>query len=302
MTDPATDANRAAEGGARPGRRRPPDPIPRSRTQWATRYGRSLIEWMRFRGPISRVERFCFFIGYARSGHTLVASLLDAHRDVVISNELDAFRYFEHGFRKRQVYGLILWHERLFSHEKRGFDYSVRGEHQREASHLQVIGDKRGAATGFRLAADPSLLEHTRHLVKVPIRVIQHARNPFDVIATNARVEAGPDAEPRLTEAIRWFGMWSNNLARIRPHLGPDELIETYHEELVSAPATVLSQLCTFIGVRADGPYLENCASSVWPSPRVSRHTVDWSEEQIDAVLEIISSHSWLNRYSFTGE
>ncbi len=63
MTDPAT----------RPGRRRPPDPIPRSRTQWATRYGRSLIEWMRFRGPISRVERFCFFIGYARSGHTLVA-------------------------------------------------------------------------------------------------------------------------------------------------------------------------------------------------------------------------------------
>ena len=78
--------------------------------------------------------------------------------------------------------------------------------------------------------------------------------------------------------------------------------METYHEELVATPASVLSRLCTFIGVEADTPYLEHCAGSVWPSPRVSRHSVDWTETQIEAVHAIIAGHGWLDRYSFTGE
>ena len=31
------------------------------------------------------------FIGYPRSGHTLIGSLLDAHPHIIVSNELDIF-------------------------------------------------------------------------------------------------------------------------------------------------------------------------------------------------------------------
>src|ERR1019366_10660260 len=101
------------------------------------------------------VERFCFFIGYPRSCHTLLASLIDANPEVVIANELDALRYVAHGFRRSQVYGLLLWHEQRFTARgrKQGeFDYAVPGGHQGAATRLRVIGDKRGNGSAIRLA------------------------------------------------------------------------------------------------------------------------------------------------------
>jgi hypothetical protein len=297
----ATDSSSRSSPGRPRSRRRRPSPVPQTIPQWAARYARSLIEPVRYRRRIREIERFCFFIGYARSGHTLLASLLDAHPEVVVSNELDAFRYIDHGFGKKQMYGLILWHEHVFGFDKRDFDYSVPGARQGTTSRLRVIGDKRGTATGFRLAGDLSLLDRARHMVKVPIRVIQHGRNPFDIIATSARLEA-PDEVPRLAEAILWFDMWSKNLATIRPHLGSDELLETSHEKLVSEPREALERACQFIGVDTDETYLDQCASSVWPSPRLSRHSVTWTDEQVEMVDAIISRHSWLAGYTFDTE
>ena len=39
----------------------------------------------------SKIKTLALFIGYPRSGHTLISSLLDAHPHMVISNELDIF-------------------------------------------------------------------------------------------------------------------------------------------------------------------------------------------------------------------
>ena len=39
----------------------------------------------------SRIKTLALFIGYARSGHTLIGSLLDAHPHIVIANELNVF-------------------------------------------------------------------------------------------------------------------------------------------------------------------------------------------------------------------
>lgn len=127
------------------GRLRPPNTVP----QWAASYSRSLVEQVRYRDRIREPERFCFFIGYARSGHTLLASLLDAHPDIAISNELDSFRYIDHGFRRRQLYALILWHDEVFGHDKKDFTYTVPGGHHGVASRLRVIGDKRGQRRDF---------------------------------------------------------------------------------------------------------------------------------------------------------
>ena len=33
------------------------------------------------------VETFVLFVGYARSGHTLIAAILDSHPEIIISNE-----------------------------------------------------------------------------------------------------------------------------------------------------------------------------------------------------------------------
>ena len=40
--------------------------------------------------PLHRINSFLLFLGYARSGHSIVAALLDAHPHIVISHELHA--------------------------------------------------------------------------------------------------------------------------------------------------------------------------------------------------------------------
>ena len=44
------------------------------------------------RHELQSVEAFCIFIGYPRSGHSLLGSLLDAHPEMVIAHELDVLR------------------------------------------------------------------------------------------------------------------------------------------------------------------------------------------------------------------
>jgi hypothetical protein len=271
-----------------------------------TDYGRSLVEAARYRSRLDEVEQFCFFIGYPRSGHSLMGSLIDAHPEVVIAHELDAFRYFAHGFGRSQVYGLLLRSEKKFSEQgrrtKRSFNYAVAGAHQGRFNRLRVIGDKRGTATAIRLAGDRSVLERVRQVVGVPIRVIQHSRNPFDTIATAARASVSGQEPPKVSPAIRWYEQWSDNLALVRPQLGPGELFDSRHERLVADPRQMLAEICLFLGVEPEPTFLEQCAATVWPSPRLSRQSVSWTDEQIERVDRLIAGHDWLAGYRFSEE
>ena len=40
---------------------------------------------------VNNVEKFVFFVGYARSGHSMIGSVIDAHPDMVIAHEYFLF-------------------------------------------------------------------------------------------------------------------------------------------------------------------------------------------------------------------
>lgn len=45
---------------------------------------------------INRVKKFMFFVGYQRSGHSIIGTLVDAHPHVVISNNLPFLKKFHY--------------------------------------------------------------------------------------------------------------------------------------------------------------------------------------------------------------
>src|SRR5687768_16605888 len=53
------------------------------------------------------VERYCVFVGYPSSGHSLFGALLDAQREVMLSHELDALKYVRAHFSRNELYALI---------------------------------------------------------------------------------------------------------------------------------------------------------------------------------------------------
>lgn len=59
-------------------------------------------------GAFGGVENFCMFIGYPRSGHDLVSSLLDAHPNAVIAHELDALERVRERIARQKLYKLLV--------------------------------------------------------------------------------------------------------------------------------------------------------------------------------------------------
>jgi Sulfotransferase family len=251
----------------------------------------------RHRGDFADVNRFAFFIGYPRSGHTLIGSLLNAHPQMVISHELNVFPYVSRHVGRLTLYGLILQRDAVFAEMDRrweDYDYTVPNLYQGTYESLRVIGDKRGAGSNRWLTRDPTLLERLRRTVGVPLRVIHVTRNPYDIAATMAR-RTGLE----LDWAIRSVEDMSDGIDRIRRRLPADELYDLGYEHFLVEPRQAMTELCQFLDVEPTPRFLDGCAALVWPSSSRSRDRVEWSSEQRDHMAAMIERSTAFAGYEF---
>ncbi|MCI0710673.1 MAG: hypothetical protein L0154_10980, partial [Chloroflexi bacterium] len=133
------------------------------------------------------VNTFVIFIGYPRSGHSLVGSLLDAHPNAIISHELHALKRLHRGYSQEQLFYLIYQNSRdnaRKGREETGYSYLVPGQWQGKYTQLKIIGDKKGGKTAELLAAYPQMLNELFRTIKHPIKFIHVLRNPFDNITS----------------------------------------------------------------------------------------------------------------------
>lgn len=256
--------------------------------------------WRR-RKDFKDVEGFCLFVGYPRSGHSLIGALLNAHPQMVIAHELDAIGLVSGGgYSRRQLYNAIVdrdhwWKKREWKWE--GWEYEVEGQSQGSYTDLKVVGDKAGGLTSRQVHKDPGVLEALAQTVKVPVRLIHHVRNPFDTIATMAR--KGQPGVDSLDLAIdRYFGEHVPGVATAMDWAG-HSLLEVRHEPFVEDPGATVRRICRHLGQTAPEPYLAACADRVHPSPKKSRVRVEWTPDQIDRVQDRLGRVSWLDSYSY---
>ncbi|MGH9016529.1 MAG: sulfotransferase [Acidimicrobiales bacterium] len=273
---------------------RPPDP---SRpTEWLRAYLSS--SWQARRRPrLDDLECFCFFVGYARSGHSLVGSVLNAHPEIVISHELDALHFIERGFGRSQLFSLILRRDGDFGAMGRvwtGYEYTVPHQFQGRFERLRVIGDKKGGRTAYELGERPELLDRVRRTVGLPIRVIHVTRNPFDnIVAQASRLRWS------IPVTIDWYERRCQAAAQSSMRLDPDELCVVPYEAFADDPRLWLSRLCSFVGVGVEESYLRDCASIVQASTSRRRHSIRWEAGERRRVDDLIERHDFLRRYSF---
>jgi hypothetical protein len=273
-----------------------------SAAQLARDYAYSLARLPAYRHAFDHVRAFCLFVGYPRSGHTLVGSLLDAHRHAVIGLELDVLRYVRFGFNRAQIFLLLA--ENAQQQAKRGrqwtgYSYHVPNQWQGRAEQIRVIGDKRGGETSRRLARDFGLLERLRRAVGLPLKVVHVVRDPYDNIATMCLRGDAPD----LDHAIDAYFRMADTVECVQQHLGSSGFISIHHEDIVVRPVEELSRLCDFVGLRADNNYLKDCASIIFKSPNRSRAKVGWTTAQRTRVAQQCLLRQWLARYAdWSGE
>jgi hypothetical protein len=268
--------------------------------RWRESRLRASLDGRRRRRDLEAVETFCAFIGYPRSGHSLLGSLLDAHPEVVVAHELDVLRLVAAGWPRHAVFARILAHEASFTASGRrwyGYDYRVPGQWQGRTRAPRVIGDKKGGSTTEQLGMRPELLERLRRTAGVPLRLLHVVRSPYDNITTMAR-RSGQTLEQA---AARYFDLCAT-VARVRGELAGDEVLDVRHEALITDPRAHLARACRFLGVEPGADYLEGCATAVFSTPRQTRTEMTWDAALVDRVAAGASRYEFLAGYAYAEE
>jgi hypothetical protein len=266
----------------------------------AARYVLSTGRARRNRELFESIERYCMFIGYPRSGHTLVGALLDAHPETAIGFEQAAMMHVEARFDRDRLYQMLLdsVHEggehRWVSGE---YTYHVPGQWQGRFERLRVVGDKQAEGATLRIRARPHILRRLFARVHRP-GLVHIIRNPFDNITTIA-TRAARGGELDLDAAATRYFQLCETVQWIMEQVPPDQRIAIRHEDFVARPQSGLKDICTFFGLDAPQGWLNDCASIVRASPNPSRFRVSWSEHRKQAVNERLSAFEYLAGYAY---
>lgn len=224
-------------------------------------------------------ERFVLFVGYPRSGHSLVGQLLNAHPRAIVSHEVDVARLIlDFDFDRNKLFEAIIAQDNEFgqvlNRRWTGYDYTVPDAWQGRTWRPVVIGDKKGGGTSKYLMSHPDLIARTSRTVGLPVAVVHVLRGPRDNIASMARHTAHGDI---TTAAKRWRRM--NRTVRAARKQGDwDVWIDLHLDDLVSDPAGQLDRIRYQLGLPPNQRWLSAASSVVATAPSRSRTAVDWTD------------------------
>lgn len=244
------------------------------------------------------IKTFCIFIGYGKSGHTLIGALLDAHPNIVLSIELNALKIIQDNplITKDKLFKKIINRAKQFRINDciwTNYSYEVPGQYQGKFARIKVIGDKKGGNSSLLLRKDLDLLDQFRDLVNMEIKLIHVMRNPFDIIAT------GLKHRRQDWKIIETFNKMAEGVNLVKEKIYSDNLFDIKHEEFLRKPREILYDLCSYLNVIPHSDYLNACASTVRSKPHESRHEIDWPDNWIEDIQNIIDRYIFLKHYSF---
>lgn len=247
---------------------------------------------------MSNIRAFVSFLSSSGNGHSLVSSLLDAHRNVTVSRERQVLKrliknkevevkdmfediiaysvkYTEKG---RPHNGTGTSH--LVPNQFNGFPYSYP---------LLVIGDKHGFGTA-KLIAQPNNLRLLERRLHLPIYFLHIHRNPFDTIAHLSKFYT-----KSLDQVIETVG---TRLAIVdiamkkAKRLG--KVLSFSIEDFVSNYRSYVRKVLRFLALEPYRGYIRDCSKVLRPDLLNERCEINWTNEQIDKITAICDSFSYL--------
>lgn len=283
------------------------------------------------KAEVKGVEQFLFFIGYGRSGHSIVASIMDAHPNIIIAHEYylfdkltDPSRYLTIQTRS-SLFDELYWSSyhsatsgwRSDRSTQKGYNLNLGGTWQGQFERLKVIGDKTGGSTVMMFHNSPLLfrgvLKRLQRIVGLPFCAVHVVRNPYDMIATVAMYQASSDPKNAKVNATitnkfkqRSFLEMATNIVLTKA-AGVKAMVETCHlnvleihlEDLIGSPGDTILKMCAFLGVPCPDEYVRACKDKLYTQVSRSRDLVAWPEEIKSRVEMAIQQFTFFKRYSF---
>jgi hypothetical protein len=268
-------------------------------------YLKSLIGGFINQRRFRNVHTYCMFIGYPRSGHSLIGALIDAHPNAIIGMETDVLLLTEFGLTRNQIFYMIYKKSLKFTNVYQncwtGYSYKIPDSFQGRYTDLLVIGDKQGGKSSIRIGNNPTLLPYFLSLIKYPIKILHIVRNPFDIITTmyTRDPRIGNDFNRELFEfkIDKFFAKADVNQELLKnKNL---TILTIFHENFIAAPKKELFRILTHIGLDTNENFLDQCASIIYDQPHHSRFKIIWPDELKIKVEKKLTNYSFLKHYEF---
>ena len=283
---------------------------------------------------VEGVERFVFFIGYPRSGHSFIGSVLDAHPNIVIADEYmfikkctallesgrslfqNRFSFFNSLYKKSFTDSIC--GRRSTSNRRKGYSYNIQGQWQGSFNQLKIIGDKSGGLTS-KCVSDGNGIACLKEMIDtldIPIITAVHVvRNPYDMIATRLlrmlsstngksysdfreiqKVQQ-PSQQQQLQAAKSVFGLAS---AVIRVKSFQElSVVEIHSEDFIRDPKTMLTTLCSGLGVPCFDDYVEECCQNTYGAVSRTRDKIKWDTTVLEYISKEMTKFSFFQGYTF---
>lgn len=241
------------------------------------------------------MKYFLSFCGYPRSGHTLVAAILNANPNCMISNQLHLYGSNKIDFNYIKSY----------CQNKGTWKPTTQVPHVPKKD-ITVVGDKTGHRTVLLLNKQPQRLGEVKNQIGLPIKWIHVVRNPFDNLATWGKLEyevkqrknISTTPTKELDIVIEEYKLLNETIAKLKRS---EDILTVRHEFIVTRMHNTLEEMANFLEISFDPIWRDNVRNTVWKKPRVTRRQIPWTQKQKGIVHNIISQYPWLSGYDFGG-
>ena len=282
---------------------------------------------------IDHVEKFVFFIGYTRSGHTIVSSVLDANPNVVIGQEFKMFRMallhnHKELINKSYLFNQLYWkswnesHYGVTSVDKVGEHYGVGILSNSYSWHgmyknLRVIGYKSAASVTGMYRGNPNQFKQVykqfAHTLKIPIHAIHVVRNPYDMIATHFMCksrfrskgqvsqpsESKDSANMLVGSMSKVFWLADGVLDMIMDPELDLKVLEVHNADYVRKPAETVKRICAFLEVDCPEGYVQACKEKAYTRVSKTREAVLFPKQMVTEIGQKLKKYPFFRRYAY---
>jgi hypothetical protein len=239
------------------------------------------------------LDCFVLIVGNARSGSTLLGSIIDAHPRAVVGNETVASQIYWSGLDRQRILEEIVANSEQSNESGRmseGYSYAI--EQETDSATVRVMGDKVWNPATLMLHGNTKLIGGLAATIGAPVKFIHAVRNPFDVVATmHGRSGAS------LSDRARWYFMHCDAAEAIRDKTVESCYLDTHLETLLAKPDEVIPQVTSFLGLEPSEEHLAACKGMLFAEPRRTRYDVAWEEDLVSDMLDRMKRYDFLQPY-----
>ena len=278
---------------------------------------------------VESVEKFVFFVGYGKSGHSLIGSVMDAHPDIVIANEYFLFlkcapqlkagasifdtktHLFNELYKNSYLSSKCGW--RSDSKTSKGYNLDVGSQWAGTFRQLRVIGDKSGGTTSDLMESGKGYkcLEQMVGDLNMSVVAVHVVRNPYDMIATSIQYKLSTVIDTKASDILHrklrpGYNLQMSTTDRLFSRARAVKVVskkvtvvEIHIEDYIKDPRRCVLEICNALEVPCPQDYVEGCYQKAYRNVSRSRDLIEWEPAILHIIQERMKEFPFFRGYTF---